>query len=165
MVKDFFQVNEEPETIYCRWDEEFTNDRSYRLDKNVTSTAISHFLPLLAAYLGFNYQSLLFDYKQKGKISLTSKSSLKPNLNISWSRSNQITEKKISLIYRSSVAVLNLMSKELKQIGIHKFSGKSLSPLQSQVHQLLDLKDSKLAKSMRFENQNHASKIFLLNLD
>ena len=37
MVSDFFQYNEKPETIYCRWDEEFTNDCSYRLDKNVTS--------------------------------------------------------------------------------------------------------------------------------
>ena len=68
-------------------------------------------------------------------------------------------------VHRSSMNVLNLMNKELKQIGIYKFSGKSLSPLQSQVHQLLDLKDNKLVQSMRFENQNIASSIFLLNLD
>ena len=56
------------------------------------------------------------------------------------------------------------MNQELKQIGIYKVS-ESLSPLQSQVHALLDLKDSKCLQSMRFENQSLASEIFLLNLD
>ena len=165
MVSDFFQYNEDPETIYCRWDEKLTNDRAYRLDKNVTSTAISHFLPLLSAYVEFNYESLLVDYKQKGHIRLVSKNSFKPNINIAWSRRNQTTEKKIFLRNRGSMAALNLMNQELKQIGIYKVSEKSLSPLQSQVHALLDLKDSKYLQSMRFENQSLASEIFLLNLD
>ena len=138
MVSDFFQYNEDPETIYCRWDEKLTNDRAYRLDKNVTSTAISHFLPLLSAYVEFNYESLLVDYKQKGHIRLVSKNSFKPNINIAWSRRNQTTEKKIFLKNRGSMAALNLMNQELKQIGIYKVSEKSLSPLQSQVHALLE---------------------------
>ena len=58
-----------------------------------------------------------------------------------------------------------IMNQELKQIGIYNVSEKSLSPLQSQVHALLDLKDSKYLQSMRFENQSLASEIFLLNLD
>ena len=47
------------------------------------------------------------------------------------------------------MAALNLMNQELKQIGIYKVSEKSLSPLQSQVHALLDLKDSKYLQSMK----------------
>ena len=164
-VSKFFQDNEDPVNIYCRWNEENIDDPSYRLDRNITSTAISHFLPLLAAYLGFKYDSLVLEDDSKEDMRLTSQTSLNPTIDIAWSRHDQRTEKKIIFVKRNSVVELDLMSKELKQLGIYKLFEKFLTPLQCQVHQLLDLKDGKLTSSMRFESQNAASKIFLLNLE
>ena len=94
LVSQFLKKQNDPLNVYCIWNEENKYDPSYRLDMNITSTAVSHFLPILSAHFGLNYDSFVLESASENSAKLSITDPLfKAKFNISWARNNHNTKK------------------------------------------------------------------------